>query len=276
MRHQPIPWAYRVFYRHIGLDPDVQRTPVEELALERMKQGGFKSQQPARRRADDRDHRVRRRASGPSTPIGSPAGSGSGRASRARARGPPRRAAGRDPRGRRRASARSRCSSARRPRAAGSGRRRKRTLLVAIQVGGRARDRGRGGVVAGRRGASRCRHRPPVGDGPEGAPCPKSLDQQSTQSTRPPPAPGSAESTERLARARPAPPDRRPRARLGELFASAFPRRGIEWQVGAVGGPRVLVDRRPRAGPRRARRAPARRPGASSAARPRSRRPTAA
>jgi DNA/RNA-binding domain of Phe-tRNA-synthetase-like protein len=43
MRHQPIPWAYRVFFRHIGLDPDVQRTPVEELALERMKQGGFKS-----------------------------------------------------------------------------------------------------------------------------------------------------------------------------------------------------------------------------------------
>ncbi|MGI9019972.1 MAG: hypothetical protein ACR2G3_04600, partial [Solirubrobacterales bacterium] len=28
--------------------------------------------------------------------------------------------------------------------------------------------------------------------------------------------------------------------RLGELFASAFPRRGIEWKVGAVGGPRVL------------------------------------
>ena len=28
--------------------------------------------------------------------------------------------------------------------------------------------------------------------------------------------------------------------RLGQLFASAFPRRGIEWQVGAVGGPRVL------------------------------------
>ena len=28
--------------------------------------------------------------------------------------------------------------------------------------------------------------------------------------------------------------------RLGELFASAFPRRGIEWTVGAVGGPRVL------------------------------------
>lgn len=29
-------------------------------------------------------------------------------------------------------------------------------------------------------------------------------------------------------------------ARLGELWASAFPRQGIEWRVGAVGGPRVL------------------------------------
>jgi hypothetical protein len=28
--------------------------------------------------------------------------------------------------------------------------------------------------------------------------------------------------------------------RLGRLFASAFPRAGIEWGVGAVGGPRVL------------------------------------
>jgi hypothetical protein len=28
--------------------------------------------------------------------------------------------------------------------------------------------------------------------------------------------------------------------RLAELFASAFPRQGIEWTVGAVGGPRVL------------------------------------
>jgi hypothetical protein len=27
---------------------------------------------------------------------------------------------------------------------------------------------------------------------------------------------------------------------LGELFYSAFPRKGIEWRVGAVGGPRVL------------------------------------
>jgi hypothetical protein len=28
--------------------------------------------------------------------------------------------------------------------------------------------------------------------------------------------------------------------RLGELFASAFPREGIDWHVGAIGGPRVL------------------------------------
>lgn len=41
LRHQSIPWAYRVFYRHIGLDPDEQPTPVEALALERMKRGGF-------------------------------------------------------------------------------------------------------------------------------------------------------------------------------------------------------------------------------------------
>ena len=43
LRHQPIAWAYRVFFRHIGLDPDEQPTPVEELALERMRSGGFKS-----------------------------------------------------------------------------------------------------------------------------------------------------------------------------------------------------------------------------------------
>ena len=43
LRHQPIPWAYRVFYRHIGLDPDEQPTPVEEMVLERMRRGGFPS-----------------------------------------------------------------------------------------------------------------------------------------------------------------------------------------------------------------------------------------
>jgi len=28
--------------------------------------------------------------------------------------------------------------------------------------------------------------------------------------------------------------------RLGEVFASAFPRKGFDWRVGALGGPRVL------------------------------------
>lgn len=28
---------------------------------------------------------------------------------------------------------------------------------------------------------------------------------------------------------------------LGELFASSFPRQGIEWGIGAIGGPRVLA-----------------------------------
>jgi DNA/RNA-binding domain of Phe-tRNA-synthetase-like protein len=43
LRQQPVPWAYRVFFRHIGLDPDEHRTPVEALALERLKTGGFGS-----------------------------------------------------------------------------------------------------------------------------------------------------------------------------------------------------------------------------------------
>jgi DNA/RNA-binding domain of Phe-tRNA-synthetase-like protein len=43
LREKPIPWAYRVFFRHIGLDPDTTRTPVEELTLQRMHDGGFKS-----------------------------------------------------------------------------------------------------------------------------------------------------------------------------------------------------------------------------------------
>lgn len=41
MRGEPIPHAYRAFFRAIGLDPDTTRTPVEELALERLFDGGF-------------------------------------------------------------------------------------------------------------------------------------------------------------------------------------------------------------------------------------------
>lgn len=43
LRRRPIPWAYRVFFRHIGLDPDEQLTPVEALSLERLRKGGFLS-----------------------------------------------------------------------------------------------------------------------------------------------------------------------------------------------------------------------------------------
>ena len=43
LRQRPIPWAYRVFFRHIGLDPDTTRTPIEQLIFERMHDGRFKS-----------------------------------------------------------------------------------------------------------------------------------------------------------------------------------------------------------------------------------------
>jgi DNA/RNA-binding domain of Phe-tRNA-synthetase-like protein len=43
LRRQPVPAAYRVFFRHIGLDPDTARTPIEAAVLERMLRGGFLS-----------------------------------------------------------------------------------------------------------------------------------------------------------------------------------------------------------------------------------------
>jgi len=43
LRERPIPWAYRVFFRQIGLDPDRTRTPVEQLSLDRLHDGGFRS-----------------------------------------------------------------------------------------------------------------------------------------------------------------------------------------------------------------------------------------
>lgn len=43
IRREPIPAAYRIFYRQIGLDPDVERTPIEEAVLERMIRGAFAS-----------------------------------------------------------------------------------------------------------------------------------------------------------------------------------------------------------------------------------------
>jgi DNA/RNA-binding domain of Phe-tRNA-synthetase-like protein len=44
VRQEPIPAAYRVFFRHIGLDPDATRTPIEAAVLERMLDGGFLSE----------------------------------------------------------------------------------------------------------------------------------------------------------------------------------------------------------------------------------------
>lgn len=41
VRQEPITAAYRVLFRHIGLDPDVRRTPLEAMALQRMVDGGF-------------------------------------------------------------------------------------------------------------------------------------------------------------------------------------------------------------------------------------------
>ena len=43
MRQEPVPWAYRVFFRQVGIDPDERRTPVEQVVLERLQHGGFRS-----------------------------------------------------------------------------------------------------------------------------------------------------------------------------------------------------------------------------------------
>ena len=43
LRGREVPHAYRVFFRHIGLDPDVVRVPAEALVLERLMHGGFRS-----------------------------------------------------------------------------------------------------------------------------------------------------------------------------------------------------------------------------------------
>jgi DNA/RNA-binding domain of Phe-tRNA-synthetase-like protein len=43
VREKPIPHAYRVFYRHLGLDPDVHRTPIEQIMFERIFDGGLRS-----------------------------------------------------------------------------------------------------------------------------------------------------------------------------------------------------------------------------------------
>ena len=42
MRQDAVPWAYRVFSRQVGIDPDTDRTPVEAIAVERLRHGGRK------------------------------------------------------------------------------------------------------------------------------------------------------------------------------------------------------------------------------------------
>jgi DNA/RNA-binding domain of Phe-tRNA-synthetase-like protein len=49
MRREPVPHAYRVLFRHVGLDPDAERTPIEAAVVDRLLHGGFRS----RNRVDD-------------------------------------------------------------------------------------------------------------------------------------------------------------------------------------------------------------------------------
>ncbi|MCU0258592.1 MAG: hypothetical protein MUC84_00870 [Solirubrobacteraceae bacterium] len=43
LRREPVPAAHRVFFRHVGLDPELTRTPIEAAALERLVAGGHRS-----------------------------------------------------------------------------------------------------------------------------------------------------------------------------------------------------------------------------------------
>jgi len=42
-RQDSIPWAYRVLWRRLGVDPDSDRPPFEALLAERLERGGLKS-----------------------------------------------------------------------------------------------------------------------------------------------------------------------------------------------------------------------------------------
>ena len=156
MRQQPIPWAYRVFFRHIGLDPDRSATPVEELALERMKQGGFRSQNLLDDALTIAIDRVGRRRCAPSTPTGSTGRWGSARASPARrSRAGPGELPSGHPGDRRRGAPAGAAVRRDRGRAVASTRRPSARCWSAVQVEGVPDDRGRGGAVAGRRACCR-------------------------------------------------------------------------------------------------------------------------
>ena len=159
IRREPVPAAYRVFFRHIGLDPDVVRTPIEAAVLERMLRGGFLTgglledvllialvDTGVPVWALDAERR-RRPARHPREPRGRAAGALRGRAAAAgRPAGGRRRLGGaRDPVRRARAGARGRAPA------------RAALTLFAIQVAGRAvAVRGRGAVdAAARRSTAR-------------------------------------------------------------------------------------------------------------------------
>lgn len=42
-RGDSVPWAYRVLWRRLGVDPDEQRPPFEALLAERLEQGGLRA-----------------------------------------------------------------------------------------------------------------------------------------------------------------------------------------------------------------------------------------
>jgi len=44
LRGEPVPHAYRVFFRSVGLDPDARRTPIEAAVLDRLMEGAFRPQ----------------------------------------------------------------------------------------------------------------------------------------------------------------------------------------------------------------------------------------
>ena len=281
LRHQPIPWAYRVFYRHIGLDPDQQPTPVEELALERMRQGGFRSrnllddaltiaiiESGVALSAFDAD-RVDGRAGDPAEPR------------RRGARGPARRAAGRDAGDRRRRAPAG--AAVRRARRGPRGAAEDRAHAAGRGPGRRgARDRGRGGALA------RCRRPRPEGlrltrsreaDGAERSPRADTLQRTRIPDTpNPAPAPRSPViEARRAARAqRPAPADRPARAPARRAVRLRLPAPRDRVGDRRRRRPAGALHRRARAGSRRARAAPARRARRARRSAPTSRRRTAA
>jgi DNA/RNA-binding domain of Phe-tRNA-synthetase-like protein len=44
-RTRPLPRAYRAFFRQIGLDPDLERTPAERATLARLMDGGLRARE---------------------------------------------------------------------------------------------------------------------------------------------------------------------------------------------------------------------------------------